>query len=65
MERMKDMFMKELKEMNDKYSHSQTALDSLQSKYGEFQSWQRLSPSVDFLRLLVPKKTQDATIFSF
>ncbi|XP_030837805.1 zinc finger protein DZIP1L isoform X1 [Strongylocentrotus purpuratus] len=35
MEKMQNMFMKELKEMHDKYTSSQTALENIQSKLGK------------------------------
>ena len=35
MEKMQGMFMKELKEMHEKYSSSQIALEDLQTKYGK------------------------------
>ncbi|XP_033638316.1 zinc finger protein DZIP1L-like isoform X2 [Asterias rubens] len=61
MERMKDMFMKELKEMNDKYSNSQSALDSMQSKYGKRSMLGTLQDEDDIadLKELVKKQKEE------
>ncbi|XP_071798375.1 uncharacterized protein [Asterias amurensis] len=61
MERMKDMFMKELKEMNDKYSNSQSALDSMQSKLGKRSMLGTLQDEDDIadLKELVKKQKEE------